>query len=141
MKKNTINRDDKPVIDLIDINENKEILLTNKKGTWILPGGKQEDGETDFDTLEREIAQELNGAEINPNSIIPYKMFEGITPFSKKQKEVIAYFGELITENLTASAEIMEARYEKNPSRLNLSPITKDIIETLIADGYLHRIY
>jgi hypothetical protein len=30
-------KDDRPVIDLIDINENNEILLTNKKGTWILP--------------------------------------------------------------------------------------------------------
>ena len=32
-----MNKDNRPVIDLIDINENKEILLTNKKGTWILP--------------------------------------------------------------------------------------------------------
>jgi hypothetical protein len=32
-----MNKDIRTAIDLIDINESKEILLTNKKGTWILP--------------------------------------------------------------------------------------------------------
>lgn len=134
-------KDDRPVIDLIDINTNKEILLTNKKGTWILPWGKKEDGETDFDTLEREISQELSWAEIDPNSIIPYKTFDWPSPFLQIQRDVITYFGKLLSENITASAEIIEARYEKNPLKLNLSTITKDIIDTLIADWYLHRIY
>lgn len=110
-----------------------------------MPWGKHEEWETHFDTLEREIAQELSGAKIDPNSIIPYKTFEWKTPFSQKQKEVITYFGELIRENISekieASAEIMEAKYEKNPSKLKLSSITKEIIDTLIADWYLERIY
>lgn len=134
--------DTRPAIDLIDINENKEILLTNKKGTWILPWGKKDDEkdqEEELLTLTREIDEELNGAKIDPNSILPYKTFTWLTPFSQKQITVICYFGKLLSDNITASAEIMEARYEKHPLALKLSTITKEIIETLIADWYLDK--
>ena len=136
-----MNKDNRPVIDLIDINKNKEILLTNKKGTWILPGGKKDDAEEDIMTLNREISEELSWAEIDKNSIIPYKIFHGITPFHQTQREIRTYFGKLLNENITASAEIIEARYEKYPLTVNLSDITKEIIETLITDWYLERIY
>lgn len=131
----------KTAIDLIDINEDKEIVLTNKKGTWILPWGKKDDekDEEELDTLHREIGEELNGAKIDPNSIVPYKTFNWLTPFSQQQIKIICYFGKLLSENISASAEIMEARYEKYPLKLNLSTITKEIIETLIADWYLDR--
>ena len=137
-----MNKDIRTAIDLIDINESKEILLTNKKGTWILPWGKtddEKDQEWHLHTLTREIEEELNGAEIDPNSITPYKTFTWLTPFSQKQIKVICYFGKLLSENITASAEIMEAKYEKHPLTLNLSTITKEIIETLIADWYLDK--
>lgn len=131
----------KTAIDLIDINEDKEIVLTKKKGTWILPWGKKDDekDEEELDTLHREIGEELNGAKIDPNSIVPYKTFNWLTPFSQQQIKIICYFGKLLSENISASAEIMEARYEKYPLKLNLSTITKEIIETLIADWYLDR--
>ena len=138
-----MNTDIRTAIDLIDINESKEILLTNKKGTWILPWGKKDEGERDIITLNREINEEineeLNGAKIDPNSITPYKTFTWLTPFSQKKITVICYFGKLLSENITASAEIMEARYEKNPLTLKLSDITKEIIETLITDWYLDK--
>jgi len=134
-----MNKDNRPVIDLIDINENKEILLTNKKGTWILPWGKKDEPEGDIVTLNREIEEELNWAEIDENSIIPYKIFHWVTPFLHNKREIRIYFGKLLSENITASAEIIEARYERHPLTLNLSTITKEIIETLIADWYLEK--
>jgi len=134
-----MNKDNRPVIDLIDINENKEILLTNKKGTWILPWGKKDEPEGDIVTLNREIEEELNWAEIDENSIIPYKIFHWVTPFLHNKREIRIYFGKLLSENITASAEIIEARYERHPLTLNLSNITKEIIETLIADWYLEK--
>ena len=134
-----MNKDNRPVIDLIDINENKEILLTNKKGTWILPWGKKDEPEGDIVTLNREIEEELNWAEIDENSIIPYKIFHWVTPFLHNKREIRTYFGKLLSKNITASAEIIEARYERHPLTLNLSTITKEIIETLIADWYLEK--
>jgi len=132
-------KDDRPIIDLIDINENNEILLTNKKGTWILPWGKKDEPEADIITLNREIDEELSGAKIDENSIVPYKTFHGITPFNQTKREIRTYFWKLVSENITASAEIIEAKYEKQPLQLNLSNITKEIIETLIADWYLDK--
>lgn len=132
-------KDNRPIIDLIDINENNEILLTNKKGTWILPWGKKDEPEADIITLNREIDEELSGAKIDENSIVPYKTFHGITPFNQTKREIRTYFWKLVSENITASAEIIEAKYEKQPLQLNLSNITKEIIETLIADWYLDK--
>ncbi len=46
------------------------------KDKFYLPGGKREPGESDAETLVREIREEL-GVEIDPASITPAGTFEG----------------------------------------------------------------
>lgn len=54
-----------------------KILVTLSKGknVWYIPGGKRETGETDEQTLIREVQEELSVA-LKPDSIQKYGVFE-----------------------------------------------------------------
>jgi 8-oxo-dGTP diphosphatase len=51
--------------------EGGRLLVVRKKGTrsYILPGGKPEKGENDFEALAREIEEEL-GCQLDPQTIV-----------------------------------------------------------------------
>lgn len=57
--------------------ENGAILSTRSKGrdVYYLPGGKREPGETDLETLVREVDEEL-GVAIVPETVCPFGTFE-----------------------------------------------------------------
>jgi ADP-ribose pyrophosphatase YjhB (NUDIX family) len=57
--------------------QNKKILVTLSKGkdTWYIPGGKRETGETDTQSLIREVSEELC-VDLIPDSIEHYGVFE-----------------------------------------------------------------
>jgi len=49
-------------------NQTGEILLIQEKGKWKIPGGTPETGETDVDTLKRELTEE---ADVTVSKVIP----------------------------------------------------------------------
>jgi len=114
------------------------LLLARKKQTWILPGGKPEEGESDIDCLEREISEEVLGLEIT--GLRRYGAFEGIAPYKGYALEVTVYLTDLkFSTNLHPGAEIEELAWvsagdiEKYP----LSDITRKIVNLLLREGYL----
>lgn len=127
-------------IDAIIFNEKDELLLVNKKGKWILPWGKQVLGEFASETLQRELAQELN-AKLDENSIKEYRTFYGTTPFSWLPIEVRTYFAQLeeTGEYIKPSSEIVDAKFTKNFDEIELTSITQDIIEILKRDWYIQE--
>ncbi len=121
-------------VDLIFIQHNYGILLVKKKNLWILPGGKPEEKENDYECLKREIMEELKTKVSIKNF---YKTFNGVTPFSNRLLEVNTYFGFFIND-MIPSREISDARFVSNPSEYPLSDITKKIIKSLRQDRYLN---
>ena len=121
-------------INLISI-ENRKILLVKKGEVWILPGGKPEDGESDFDCLFRELSEELPGLAVE-GKFRHYKNFSGVTPHIGDVLEAITYFASTSGETNTAM-EISEAAWVSASTELKLSEITAKIIKSLEEDGYL----
>lgn len=71
MKKDFIDK-----IALIAIKDRKLLgTLSRGKDTWYIPGGKREEGESDTQTLVREIREEL-AVEIDPLSLQLFGVFE-----------------------------------------------------------------
>lgn len=127
------------VVDAIIFDWDWWLLLTRKKDTWILPWWKIDDWETEIETLSREISEELNGAIIKEDTIVPYKVFDWLTPFSWKPISVMTYFSQLTEWIISHSAEILEAKYIKDFESVKLSTITREIIDTLITDWYIKK--
>jgi 8-oxo-dGTP diphosphatase len=112
-----------------------EILLVEKKGVWILPGGKPLAGENDHKCLERELSEELPDASFSLAE--HYEDFEGKTPNTGDMLTAKVYFGTFQGGEITVAAEISDSAWvHKNDlSAYKLSAITEDIIEYLIDDN------
>lgn len=111
------------------------ILLVQKNGLWLFPGGKLNKGESDIACLLREFREELSDTEIEDARY--YKTFRGITPFTKKEIEAKIYFAYSDGEIGEASAEIQDRRFAREPLMYSLTNITRDAVMSLIKDGYL----
>ena len=112
------------------------LLLTKKKNTWILPGGKPKEGESDEDCLFREINEELGLSKEQISITNYYKNFIGKTPHKGDLLKNIVYFGTL-KGKINPSNEISEAKYVKDFKNYNLSEITQKIVNSLKEDKYL----
>lgn len=115
------------------IQENK-ILLVRKKETWILPGGKPEQNESDLECLIREFGQELPHLKLR--NIRQYKSIPGKSPHKKDNILTAIYLADASGE-ITPSAEINASMWSDNPEALNLSDATHKAIISLRQDGYL----
>lgn len=126
----------KTVIDGVCI-QNNRILLVKKKDTWIIPGGKIEAFESKDDCLKREFKEELPNIGILIKGF--YKSFSGITPFTKSEVLVEIFFVEIIGNDISSSAEILDSKFfKKEELRLiKVSDITRGILNDLEKDGYL----
>lgn len=114
------------------------ILSTRSRGkeVFYLPGGKREPGETDTETLIREIHEELDVA-ITPQSIAAAGVFEA---------EAHGHAGTLVrmtcytadyTGTLTASSEIDEIVWLTYADRDRVSAVDKIIFDHLHETGVL----
>jgi len=115
--------------------QNKSILLVKKRNTWILPGGKPKEKESDIQCLIREVTRE----EIPSTKLSNFKFygeFKGKTPHQGDILLVKVYLAEIQGE-IKSGAEIIDARWVRKPENYKLSEITKKIIKDLRGKGYL----
>ena len=82
------------------------LLLRNRRGFWGFPQGQKEKGETELQTLVREVTEETGIRSIDIQSYIgriSYSFFRG--DGMKSEKEVIFYFATTNTRNVRISEE------------------------------------
>lgn len=107
------------------------------KTAWYIPGGKREPGETDAETLIREVKEELN-VELLPDSIRLYGVFEG-PAHGKAEGTVVrlSCYTADYTGVLTPSSEVEELRWMSMADREILPPADLQIYEDLYSRGLL----
>lgn len=115
----------------------KKLLVVKKRTKdnreeYIIPGGKREGNETDFETLKRELSEEVQVDLINAK---PFGGFDDIAIFENIPIHIEVYFAEISGEPICDS-EIKELvwidkNYEKRGIKLG-SVLAKFVIPKLI---------
>ena len=119
--------------------QGKRILSTRSYGkdAYYLPGGKREPGETDAQTLIREIKEELT-VDLIPETLRYFGTFEAQ---AHGHAEGILVKMQCYTANYTgilqAAAEIKGVTWLTYADRPNVSPVDKLIFDWLLAHGQL----
>ena len=100
--------------------KDKKILVQRKNNgreECIIPGGKREDSESDFETLKRELMEELSVQLIDTEYLGTY---QDIAVFSNKQLQVITYLVKIEGE-IQCNNEIKEALWiDRNYKELGI---------------------
>ncbi|VVJ15406.1 putative MutT family protein [Amycolatopsis camponoti] len=115
------------------------ILSTRSRGkqVYYLPGGKREAGETDVETLVREIREEVS-VEIAEPTIAPAGVFEAQADGKAAGIVVrMTCFTADYTGTLAASSEIEEIAWLGYADRERVSPVDKIIFDHLRDAGSL----
>jgi 8-oxo-dGTP diphosphatase len=115
------------------------VLAARSRGedTFSLPGGKREPGETDAETLVREIREEL-AVEITPSTIEPAGTFEG-QAHGRAEGTLVrttAYTAQF-RGTPRASSEIEEIAWLAYADRPRVSLVPQQIFDHLHAAGQL----
>ena len=111
-----------------------KLLLVRKKKTWILPGGKPEPEENDFECLCREIDEELSGTKLS--NIQYYGDFTGQTPHREDILRAKVYIANIDGElyQVREGDSISEVNWVEDFSQYKLSDITSKIVNSLMQD-------
>jgi 8-oxo-dGTP pyrophosphatase MutT (NUDIX family) len=115
------------------------ILSTRSKGkdTYYLPGGKREPGESDVDTLVREVREELR-VSIDPATAVHEGTFTAQAHGHPTGVEVQMTCYSARYEGVpTASSEIAEIRWLAYEDRPRVSPVDRIIFDHLYKTGRL----
>ena len=114
----------------------KKILVQRKRNNrieCIIPGGKRENNETDFETLKRELYEELSGTEFIGG-------YDDIAVFSNKPIHVQAYIatikGKIKCNNEIKEALWIDRDYKKEGIKVG-SILGNHIIPELIKRGLM----
>ncbi|WP_394841649.1 NUDIX domain-containing protein [Pendulispora brunnea] len=119
--------------------KNGRILSTRSHGkdVYYLPGGKREPGESDQDTLVREIKEELT-ADIVRESATHVGTFEAQAHGHPEGTLVrMTCYTADYSGNLAASSEIAEVAWLTYADRPRVSPVDRIIFDHLQATGQL----
>jgi len=120
--------------------DNKMLMVRTHKHelAFFTLGGKIEPGESEIDSLHREVLEE-SGAKILPDTIKFLKEFEA--PAFGKENTLVnikLYTGELDREPIPSS-EIEEIRYfDSSADPKHLTAITIEMFEWLKAEGHIY---
>lgn len=124
-------------VSLMFINKSAEILLVQLvEGTWTLPGGKREAGDSSYrQTLIRELSEELPQATVTMEGDEPDFSIIGFTPHSGKKILVHVFCGS-IEGAVSPAAEIRQAKMIPltNIHLYKVSELTKAIIRNVHSD-------
>jgi ADP-ribose pyrophosphatase YjhB (NUDIX family) len=123
-------------IDAVIIEESK-LLLVKKRNSWILPGGKIEDNESELECLSREVSEELSGTKICEEKF--YGDFEGRTPHRGDILKAKVYFAKINGElyGVREGDSISRVEWVRDFKNYNLSDITSKIVDSLRTDKFL----
>ncbi len=116
-----------------------KILSTRSKGknVYYLPGGKREPGESDLETLTREIHEELT-VHIDPTTAHHLGTFEAQAHGHDDGIVVrMTCYTALFNGDPTASSEIDEVVWLTNSDRDRVSPVDQIIFDHLRQQGLL----
>jgi len=109
------------------------ILVVRSKGndTYYIPGGKREEGESDYEALIREVKEELS-VDLMPETIKYAKTFKAQAHGKPNgvQVKMTCYFAEF-SGAMKASAEIEEASWINHDDEIRCSLVTKMIMDWL----------
>ena len=105
------------------------------KDVYYLPGGKREPGESDVDTLVREVREELSVA-IAPETASHVGTFEAPADGKATTVRMTCYSADY-TGELTPSSEIAELRWLTSADRDRVSAATKLVLDDLHQRGHL----
>lgn len=113
--------------------QNRKILSTRSKGkdTFYLPGGKRETGESDVQTLTREIQEELS-VDLLPESLEYLGTFEAQAHGRKDKVRMTCYTGDY-TGELIPDSEVEEIIWFNYADRGRSSPVDQLIFDWLKA--------
>ncbi len=133
MQKNYIDK-----LAFIHIQDRKILVSLSKgKGTWYIPGGKREEGESDTEALAREVSEELS-VPLKEETIELYGIFEA--PAHGKPLGTVVrmtcytadFDGELIP-----AAEIAKLDFFTSAQKDQTSEVDHLIIDDLLQKGWI----
>ena len=122
--------------------KNKKVLVVRKKTKenfpeFIIPGGKRETGETDVETLQREIQEEVNLKVVKAEYVDEY---EDIAIFEKVPIVVKVYLceveGEVNVDNEIKEFCWIDKDYKKNGIKVG-SILGEHVIPNLVERGLM----
>ncbi|GHH61340.1 DNA mismatch repair protein MutT [Kitasatospora indigofera] len=114
------------------------VLVTRDRGVEVfyLPGGMREPGESDAETLAREITEELR-SRVDPATMVHVGTFETRrSSDGRAEFRMICYTAEH-TGPLAASGEIAEADWFGYGDRARVSPVDQLVFDMLHSSGRL----
>ncbi len=123
-------------IAFVHVRDGKVLVALNEgNDTWFLPGGRREPGETDEQTLIREVKEEL-AVDIVPDSIKYFDTFEA-QAFGAPEGELVrvACYSASFEGELTASSEIAEIDFFSYGMRGRTSAPTQLLLDDLKRQG------
>ena len=117
--------------------QKRRILMLDKRGSYILPGGKPKEGESPKDCIKREIEEELSKTKVRVGDY--YDDFEGLTPHSKRHLVSKTYFCYVDGKVGEPSAEISSKVFinSRDKDNFNLLEISKKTLDSLIDRGLI----
>lgn len=113
------------------------VTLSKGKDTWYIPGGKREDGETDFQALIREVKEELS-VDLLEETIHKYGVFEA-QAHGKPEGTVVrmtCYTAEYLGE-IHQDSEIEQVEYFDYAQKAKTSPVDNLIFDDLFKKGLI----